>query len=192
MTFMISYEQEGIPQIPWQDGQTARCLHCLQLGGQDNNWLYPMPLISITTIAIMNTTMTTFITMTTTSPGDPMDARPNPSESDGKLPAMESVWSSHSSGKTGLCNKFQLNLVSIFNSNPCQACNIPRVCKLFSRELRRERYLYTCKECPQTYPWIKNEFGLDFYKKWVQQTKNKVMTNTSNILYRISVTIKRI
>jgi hypothetical protein len=45
-----------------------------------------------------------------------------------------------------------------------QACNIPRVCKLFSRELRRERYLYTCKECPQTYPWIKNEFGLDFYK----------------------------
>jgi hypothetical protein len=46
-----------------------------------------------------------------------------------------------------------------------QACNIPRVCKLFSRELRRERYLYTCKECPQTYPWIKNEFGLDFYKK---------------------------
>jgi len=42
------------------------------------------------------------------------------------------------------------------------ACNIPRVCKLFSRDLRRERYLYTCKECPQTYPWIKNEFGLDF------------------------------
>jgi len=42
------------------------------------------------------------------------------------------------------------------------ACNIPRVCKLYSRELRRERYLYTCKECPQTYPWIKNEFGLDF------------------------------
>ena len=27
-----------------------------------------------------------------------------------------------------------------------------------------DRYLYTCKECPQTYPWIKNEFGLDFYK----------------------------
>jgi len=43
-----------------------------------------------------------------------------------------------------------------------QACNIPRVCKLFSRELRKERYLYTCKECPQAYPWIKNEFGLDF------------------------------
>ena len=43
-----------------------------------------------------------------------------------------------------------------------QACNIPRVCKLFSRELRKERYLYTCKECPQTYPWIKNEFGLEF------------------------------
>jgi len=42
------------------------------------------------------------------------------------------------------------------------ACNIPRVCKLFSRELRRERYMYTCKECPQAYPWIKNEFGLKF------------------------------
>jgi len=43
-----------------------------------------------------------------------------------------------------------------------QACNIPRVCKLFSRELRKERYLYTCKECPEVYPWIKNEFGMDF------------------------------
>ena len=182
----MSFEQEGIPQIPWQDGQTARCLHCLQLGGQDNNWLYPMPLISITTMAIMNTTMTTFITMTTTSPGDPMDARPNPSESDGKLPAMVSVRSSDSSGKTGSNNKVKFNLVSIFNSKPSQACNIPRVCKLFSRELRRERYLYTCKECPQTYPWIKNEFGLDFYKKWVKQTKNQVMNNTSNIVLNLS------
>ncbi|XP_023329724.1 uncharacterized protein LOC111702311 [Eurytemora carolleeae] len=43
-----------------------------------------------------------------------------------------------------------------------QACNIPRVCKLDSRELRRERYLYTCKECPDSYPWIKNEFGQEF------------------------------
>jgi hypothetical protein len=43
-----------------------------------------------------------------------------------------------------------------------QACNIPNVCKLKSRELRKERYLYTCKECPDTYPWIKNEFGTDF------------------------------
>jgi len=46
-----------------------------------------------------------------------------------------------------------------------QACNIPHVCKLFSRELRKQRYLITCKECPDTYPWIKNEFGLDFKKK---------------------------
>ena len=30
-------------------------------------------------------------TKTPLSPGDPMDARPNPSESDGKLPAMVSV-----------------------------------------------------------------------------------------------------
>ena len=37
-----------------------------------------------------------------------------------------------------------------------------RVCKLDSRELRRERYLYTCKECPDSYPWIKNEFGQEF------------------------------
>ena len=43
-----------------------------------------------------------------------------------------------------------------------QACNIPHVCKLFSRELRKQRYLYTCNECPDTYPWIKNEFGLEF------------------------------
>ena len=46
-----------------------------------------------------------------------------------------------------------------------QACNIPKVCKLASRELRKQRYLYTCKECPETYPWIKNEFGMDFKKK---------------------------
>ena len=46
-----------------------------------------------------------------------------------------------------------------------QACNIPHVCKLFSRELRKQRYLYTCNECPDTYPWIKNEFGLEFKKK---------------------------
>ena len=46
-----------------------------------------------------------------------------------------------------------------------QACNLPHVCKLFSRELRKQRYLITCKECPDTYPWIKNEFGLDFKKK---------------------------
>lgn len=45
-----------------------------------------------------------------------------------------------------------------------QACNIPHVCKLFSRELRKQRYLYTCNECPDTYPWIKNEFGLEFKK----------------------------
>ncbi|TRY74589.1 hypothetical protein TCAL_01640 [Tigriopus californicus] len=43
-----------------------------------------------------------------------------------------------------------------------QACNIPNVCKLFSRELRKQRYLYTCKDCPDTYPWIKNEFGMEF------------------------------
>ena len=34
------------------------------------------------------------------------------------------------------------------------------------------RYLYTCKECPDTYPWIKNEFGTDF--KWVIVMKKMV------------------
>lgn len=43
-----------------------------------------------------------------------------------------------------------------------QACSLPNVCKLFSRDLRKHRYLYTCEECPATYPWIKNEFGRDF------------------------------
>nr|CAH0108199.1 unnamed protein product [Daphnia galeata] len=42
-----------------------------------------------------------------------------------------------------------------------KACNIARACKLQSRGLRGDRYLHTCTECPQVYPWIKNEFGLD-------------------------------
>lgn len=42
-----------------------------------------------------------------------------------------------------------------------KACNIARACKLQSRALRGDRYLHTCSECPQVYPWIKNEFGLD-------------------------------
>lgn len=42
-----------------------------------------------------------------------------------------------------------------------KACNIARACKLQSRALKGDRYLHTCSECPQVYPWIKNEFGLD-------------------------------
>lgn len=42
-----------------------------------------------------------------------------------------------------------------------RACNIGKSCKLQSRELRGDRYLHTCKDCPDVYPWIKNEFGLD-------------------------------
>ena len=41
------------------------------------------------------------------------------------------------------------------------ACNHPKVCKLNSRVLRGERYLHTCFECPENYPWVKNEFGLE-------------------------------
>ena len=48
MTFLIFFEQEGIPQIPWQDGQTARRLHCLQLGGSDNNCHQPLTIPVIT------------------------------------------------------------------------------------------------------------------------------------------------
>jgi len=42
-----------------------------------------------------------------------------------------------------------------------RACNIGKSCKLQARELRGDRYLHTCKDCPDVYPWIKNEFGLD-------------------------------
>lgn len=41
------------------------------------------------------------------------------------------------------------------------ACNLPNTCKLRSRVLQQDRYLYTCNECPAQYPWIRNEFGLD-------------------------------
>ncbi|XP_049306369.1 chitin deacetylase 1 isoform X1 [Bactrocera dorsalis] len=40
-------------------------------------------------------------------------------------------------------------------------CSIPNTCKLRSRVLQQDRYLYTCNECPTQYPWIRNEFGLD-------------------------------
>lgn len=40
-------------------------------------------------------------------------------------------------------------------------CSIPNTCKLRSRVLQQDRYLYTCHECPTQYPWIRNEFGLD-------------------------------
>ncbi|PNF25120.1 hypothetical protein B7P43_G01988 [Cryptotermes secundus] len=41
------------------------------------------------------------------------------------------------------------------------ACNIGKSCKLHSRVLQTDRFLYTCYECPKQYPWIRNEFGLD-------------------------------
>ncbi|XP_047493237.1 chitin deacetylase 1-like [Penaeus chinensis] len=42
-----------------------------------------------------------------------------------------------------------------------QACNIPKSCKLRNRAVRGDRYLHTCYECPDMYPWLKNEFGVD-------------------------------
>ena len=41
------------------------------------------------------------------------------------------------------------------------ACSLPHSCKLHSRVLQQDRYLYTCNECPAQFPWIRNEFGLD-------------------------------
>ncbi|CAG9862902.1 unnamed protein product [Phyllotreta striolata] len=41
------------------------------------------------------------------------------------------------------------------------ACSLPNMCKLYSRVFQQDRYLYTCSECPQKYPWIRNEFGFD-------------------------------
>lgn len=40
-------------------------------------------------------------------------------------------------------------------------CSVPFSCKLNSRVLQQDRYLYTCNECPAQYPWIRNEFGFD-------------------------------
>ncbi|CAD6999373.1 unnamed protein product [Ceratitis capitata] len=42
-----------------------------------------------------------------------------------------------------------------------KVCNIANTCKLRSRVLQQDRYLYTCNECPAQYPWIRNEFGLE-------------------------------
>ncbi|KAH9396989.1 hypothetical protein TYRP_003291 [Tyrophagus putrescentiae] len=42
------------------------------------------------------------------------------------------------------------------------ACNHPKSCKLNSRQVKGERYLHTCFECPDVYPWVKNEFGLEY------------------------------
>lgn len=50
------------------------------------------------------------------------------------------------------CPKKQLDPAEI-------ACHLPNVCKLHSRVLQQERYLYTCNECPEQYPWVRNEFG---------------------------------
>ncbi|KAG0700094.1 MAM and LDL-receptor class A domain-containing protein 1 [Chionoecetes opilio] len=41
-----------------------------------------------------------------------------------------------------------------------KACSIPQTCKLKNRMIRGDRYLHTCFECPDVYPWLKNEFGL--------------------------------
>lgn len=41
-----------------------------------------------------------------------------------------------------------------------KACNIPNTCYLHSRALKKHRYFYTCFDCPNSYPWIRDEFGL--------------------------------
>lgn len=39
------------------------------------------------------------------------------------------------------------------------ACKTPNVCNVYSRVFQENRLLYTCTECPEKYPWIRNEFG---------------------------------
>lgn len=41
-------------------------------------------------------------------------------------------------------------------------CTYPNSCKLHSRVLQQDRYLTTCQECPPEFPWIRNEFGLNW------------------------------
>lgn len=41
------------------------------------------------------------------------------------------------------------------------ACTQPNICRLHSRVLQQDRFLYTCNECPKQYPWIRNEFGIN-------------------------------
>ncbi|KAK5641080.1 hypothetical protein RI129_009627 [Pyrocoelia pectoralis] len=40
-----------------------------------------------------------------------------------------------------------------------EICEIPNECKLNNSILQQERYLHTCNDCPNSYPWIRNEFG---------------------------------
>lgn len=41
------------------------------------------------------------------------------------------------------------------------ACQNPNTCQLYSRALKEDVELQTCRECPKKYPWVKNEFGVD-------------------------------
>jgi hypothetical protein len=100
---------------------------------------------------------------------DPVDAKSNANES-GRLRDNFGYFSECNKMDPGPAFSFVLQMSTFNDWADCekpipieeQACNIPKVCKLHSRELRKQRYLYTCKECPDTYPWIKNEFGMDF------------------------------
>lgn len=39
------------------------------------------------------------------------------------------------------------------------ACDNPNACKTYSKVFQQYRHLYTCSDCPEKYPWVKNEFG---------------------------------
>lgn len=41
------------------------------------------------------------------------------------------------------------------------ACGKPNTCKLQSKVSEHDKYMITCTECPKTYPWIRNEFGVE-------------------------------
>ncbi|GAB6025684.1 hypothetical protein CHUAL_011671 [Chamberlinius hualienensis] len=42
-----------------------------------------------------------------------------------------------------------------------KACSHAKACKLTSKVLPGDRYLHTCFTCPNSYPWLRNEFGQD-------------------------------
>lgn len=41
------------------------------------------------------------------------------------------------------------------------ACLQATTCKLPTQMMALDRYMITCTECPKTYPWLRNEFGVE-------------------------------
>ena len=87
-----------------------------------------------------------------------MDAEPDPGESDGELPGLEQVRSSDPSREAGVQHPEGVQAVlqgAPEGAVPVHLQGVPP--GALNIQLPRPH-------TPQTYPWIKNEFGLDFYK----------------------------